>query len=162
MEQSLLVKRLKSSFWYRLFLFTSLPAAFFSGIYLSTLTHEKSVVSIRYSWFSKNPFRSIYFACLAMAAEMSSGVLALVHSQHMSPSVSMLVLGMKSEFHKKAIGKIRFECNDGEMIKKAIVEAIQTKAGVTCNTLSSGFDEKGDCIAEFNITWSFKQKNNQL
>ena len=160
MEQSLLMKRLKNSFWYRLFLFTSLPAAFFSGIYLSTLTEEKSVVTIRYSWFSKNPFRSIYFACLAMAAEMSSGVLALVHSQHISPTVSMLVLGMKSEFHKKAVGKIRFECNDGEMIKNAVAEAMQTKVGVTCNTLSKGFDEKGDCVAEFYINWTFRQKNN--
>ena len=157
-----MIKKLQSGGWFRLFLFKSLPAAFFSGIRLDSLSEESSVVSIRYSWFSQNPFRSIYFACLGMAAEMSSGILSLIHTIHISPGVSMLVLSMKADFHKKAVGKIRFECNDGNLIKIAVAAAIETQMGQTCVTHSQGFDDKGNCVAEFYITWTFKQKSIKL
>ena len=80
---------------------TSLPAALFSGIKVQRVDEHSSEISVRYSWFSKNPFKSIYFACLAMAAEMASGVLALVHTVDKQPSVSMLVFNMQAAFHKK-------------------------------------------------------------
>jgi len=162
MEKAVMIKRLQSGYWFRLFLFKSLPTAFFSGIRLDSISEERSVVSIRYSWFSQNPFRSIYFACLGMAAEMSSGILSLIHTQHLKPAVSMLVLGMKAEFYKKAIGKIRFECNDGALIKDTISQSIETQLGQTCVTHSQGFDDKGNCVAEFYITWTFKQKSIKL
>ena len=159
MEQSVMIKKLQSGFWFRLFLLKSLPAAFFSGIRLDSVSKESSVVSIRFSWFSQNPFRSIYFACLGMAAEMSSGILSLIHTQHLKPGVSMLVFSMKADFHKKAVGKIRFECNDGALIKNTIEDAIKTKTGQTCVTHSKGFDDAENCVAEFYITWTFKQKS---
>ena len=157
MEQAVLIKKLSSSFWFRLYLMKSLPAAFFSGLYIQSLSTSSAVVTIRYSWFSKNPFRSIYFACIGMAAEMSTGLLALVHSQHRRPRISMLVLSMQASFHKKAVGKIRFECHDGEKILQAIEQAVSTKNGMTCETVSKGFDEEDRCVAEFNITWTFKE-----
>ena len=158
MEQNILINKLRSNFLFRLFLLKSLPAAFFSGIQLVSISEEMSIVTVKYSWFSKNPFRSIYFACLGMAAEMSSGILALVHTQHFKPTVSMLVLAIKADFNKKAIGIIRFECNDGAAIKEAVSSAIKTQSGVACNTISKGYDAVGDCVAEFQITWTFKQK----
>jgi hypothetical protein len=157
MEQSILIKKLSSSFWFRIYLAKSLPAAFFAGLRISSLSTSSAVVGIRYSWFSKNPFRSIYFAVLAMAAEMSTGILALVHAQHRRPRISMLVLSMQASFHKKAVGRVRFECHDGEKIHQAIEEAVSTKNGVTCNTFSKGYDEQNRCVAEFTITWSFKE-----
>lgn len=157
MEQSILIKKLSSSFWFRIYLAKSLPAAFFAGLRISSLSTSSAVVGIRYSWFSKNPFRSIYFAVLAMAAEMSTGILALVHAQHRRPRISMLVLSMQASFHKKAVGRVRFECHDGDKIRQAIEEAVSTKNGITCNTLSKGYDEQNRCVAEFTITWSFKE-----
>jgi phage terminase large subunit-like protein len=157
MEQSALLKKLSSGFMFRLYLMKSLPAAFFSGLRIQSLSTSSAVVTIKYSWFSKNPFKSIYFACLGMAAEMSTGLLALIHSQYRSPRISMLVLSMSASFHKKAVGKIRFECHDGEKILHAIEQAVKTKEGVTCETLSRGYDEEGRCVAEFTINWTFKE-----
>lgn len=159
MTQLRLMRILKSKFWFRLFLLKSLPAAFFCGLDLNSLTEERSVVIVRFSWFTQNPFRSIYFACLAMAAEMSSGVLALIHSQHLTPKVSMLVIGMSAEFHKKAVGKIRFECNDGAKINRVIEDVVKNQIGLVCETHSKGYDEQGDCVAEFFIKWTFRQKS---
>ncbi len=160
MDQQSLLKKLNGRFWFRLYLLNALPAAFFSGLNIESVTTDKAVAVIKYSWFSKNPFRSIYFACLSMAGEMASGILALVHTQSVDPKVSMLVLGSKAAFHKKAVGKIRFICEEGEVIRAAVQKAIETKEGVTCDAVSKGYDESGNCVAEFTITWTFKQKNN--
>jgi phage terminase large subunit-like protein len=137
---------------------TSLPAALFAGVRVEKLDEASSTISIRYSWFSKNPFKSIYFACLGMAAEMSSGILALVHTIDKQPAVSMLVFNMQASFHKKAVGKINFVCNDGDLIRQSVEKAIATGEGVTSETVSKGYDADGNCVAEFRIVWTFKQK----
>jgi phage terminase large subunit-like protein len=158
MERHRLLRKLKSPFWFRLFMLTSLPAALFSGIRVDQVNEHSSAISIRYSWFSKNPFQSIYFACLAMAAEMASGALALVHTTGRKPTISMLVFNMQAAFHKKAVGKIVFTCEDGDKIKSAVEQAVASGEGVTCTALSRGYDEQQNCVAEFMITWTFKQK----
>ena len=158
MKQELFIKKLQSPFWFRFFLLKSLPAAFFSGIKVHDLSTKSAKIKIRFSWLTQNPFKSIYFACLAMAAEMSSGILALVHSQHIRPSISMLVVSMKVDFHKKAVGEIHFECQDGKLMHAAIDKSMQTQTSQTITTHSRGLNEDGICVADFYITWSFKQK----
>lgn len=159
MDQHAMLVKLRSPFWFRLFLFKSLPAAFFAGIRLADLQTTSSKVNISYSWFSTNPFRSIYFACLAMAAEMSSGILALIHTRHIRPGVSMLVLSMDASFQKKAVGRVYFDCRDGMLIQQAVQQAIATQQGVTCDTVSTGYDSQGDVVATFTIRWTFKQRS---
>ncbi len=158
MEQGVFLKKLQRPFWFRLFLLKLLPAAFFSGIKVHALSADSAIIKIRFSWLTQNPFKSIYFACLAMAAEMSSGILALVHSQHIRPSISMLVVSMKVDFHKKAVGEIHFECQDGKLMHAAIDKSMQTQTSQTITTYSRGLNEDGICVADFYITWSFKQK----
>lgn len=158
MTQTGLLKKLNNRLLFRLFLLRSLPAAFFSGIKMGRVSTDSSEIIIQFSWFSKNPFRSIYFACLSMAAEMSSGILALVHITGKYPRISMLVLGLEASFHKKAVGKIRFTCIDGNIIEQAVLDAIRTGQGTVCDTISRGVDEHGRTVAEFKIRWSFKQK----
>jgi acyl-coenzyme A thioesterase PaaI-like protein len=107
---------------------------------------------------NQNPFQSIYFAALAMAAELSTGILALTSVQAASKPVSMLVFDMNANFTKKAKSKIVFTCTQGKEITEAIEESIRTGEGkiVTVNTV--GVDEVGDKVAEFNFTWTFKVK----
>ena len=83
---------------FRMFLFSKLPSAFFSGVRVKTLDENRAVVTVPYKWFSQNPFRSTYFACLAMAAEMSTGLLGLMHSYKREPAISMLVVGLEAKY----------------------------------------------------------------
>jgi hypothetical protein len=159
MEQSVaFIKKMKNPFIQQFFLLTKLPAAYFSGVRIKELSSDASEVTVPFTWFSKNPFRSIYFACLAMAAELSSGILALLNTYQNQPPVSMLVVHMGCDFFKKATGTIRFFCTDGDKIKAAIAETIQTGEGVTVITVSKGYNDNKDLVATFNITWSFKVK----
>ena len=74
----------------------------------------------------------------------------------------MLVFNMQASFNKKAVGKINFVCNDGNLIKQSVEKAIATGDGVTCETVSKGYDVDSNCVAEFRIVWTFKQKQGML
>ncbi|SFB85265.1 protein of unknown function [Flexibacter flexilis DSM 6793] len=147
-----------NSFKYRVFTLQRLPMAWLAGLKVASLDEKSASVTIRYGYLTQNPFRSLYFACLAMAAELSTGVLAMMHVFEAKPSISMLVVGMKAEFTKKAVGKITFVCTDGDAIAQAIAESKATGEGRTVTILSKGTDEAGDTVAEFWFTWSFKAK----
>lgn len=149
---------IKNPISFGFFLFQKLPAAFFAGLRIHYFDEKKCIVRIRYSWFSQNPFRSIYFAVEAMAAEMTCGMLAFSQVYHRVPKISMLVVATQAHFIKKATGTILFCCEDGLAIQLAIQESISTGEGKTLICKSVGRNSNGDVVAEFNFTWSFKAK----
>ena len=149
---------IKNPVKFRLFLLKKLPAAYFSGLKVHQCNDEKCTVSVPYKWFTTNPFRSTYFACLSMAAEMSTGILAMANVYQRKPAVSMLVVGIEGKFYKKATDKIKFTCNEGLLIADAIEQSINTGQAQSIRALSSGYNEQNELVAEFWITWSFKAK----
>jgi hypothetical protein len=151
-------KLIRNPFLFRFFLLTRLPAAFLAGIRLELITPERAVVKLRYQFLTKNPFRSTYFACLGMAAEMSTGLLAMAHLYKRKPPISMLVVRIESQFFKKATGITRFTCEQGQALASAIQKAVETGQSVELLVTSSGFNEQGIEVARFLITWSFKRK----
>ena len=102
------LRTINNPFKSRLFLLTKLPAAFFCGVRVLVADENKCVVTVPYRWFTKNPFRSTYFACLSMAAEMSTGVLSMMQLYKRKPPVSMLVTRVQGDFIKKAVGRTSF------------------------------------------------------
>lgn len=143
---------------FRFFLLQQLPAAFFAGLRIAHFDADTCSVQIKYSWFSKNPFKSIYFAVEAMAAEMCSGMLAFGQVYQRNPKISMLVVKLEVNFIKKATGTILFTCEDGPAIQAAINASIATGEGKTITTMSKGKNSANETVAEFLITWSFKAK----
>tara|TARA_B100000780_G_scaffold263130_1_gene216799 strand:- start:781 stop:1254 length:474 start_codon:yes stop_codon:yes gene_type:complete len=152
------LKKVNNSFLYSLFLIQKLPIAWISGLKVAGVTKDSAKVNIKFKYLNKNPFKSMYFACQAMAAEMSTGLLALGCLDAQSEKVSMLVLDLNCSFTKKAIGTIQFVCEDGAKVKACIDEAVETGKGVVCVMQSKGFNEAGDCVSTFNINWTFKKK----
>jgi hypothetical protein len=152
------LKLIKHPVKFRVFLFTKLPSAYFAGVRVREIDETKCVVTVPYKWFSKNPFRSTYFACLSMAAEMSTGTLAMAHLYKRKPPVSMLVIKVESSYHKKAVGRSTFTCNDGALFEKAIEESIETGEPGEVRARSVGKNKEGEVVAEFFVTWSFKAK----
>ncbi len=137
---------------------TKLPSAWFAGLRVESLTEEKAVISVRYSWFNQNPFRSVYVGILSMASEVSTGILCMASLYKRNPAVSMLVVKNEGHYHKKAVGKILFTCSDGIAIAEAVERAIATGEGTTHNCHTVGTNEAGEVVAEFYFTWSFKAR----
>ena len=157
MDASKLRRRILSTWSLKLFMLQKLPMGLLAGLRVTEFDERKAAVSIRLGYLTKNPFRSIYFACLAMAAELASGVQGIVLVSSGAP-VSMLVVGMEATFTKKAVGRVTFTCADGEAIADAIAGTRATGDGRAVPCTSIGRDESGDEVATFRITWSFKAK----
>jgi hypothetical protein len=151
------IQLVRSRIKFPLFLLTKLPAAFFSGVRVQ-MDEAKAVVSVPYKWFSQNPFKSTYFACLAMAAELSTGVLAMMHTYKSNPAISMLVTGLEAAYFKKATGITTFTCEQGLDINQTIEAALASGEGRTIKIKSTGVNSDGELVAEFFLTWSFKAK----
>lgn len=138
---------------------SNLPAAWFSGLRIDSLNEQEAIISLRKGWFNKNPFQSVYFAVLAMAAEMSTGLLSMGHTHKSKPAISMLVTKIEGTFIKKATGKILFTCKDGDAIKTLIENSITTGQPASIACRSTGYNQAHEVVAEFYVTWSFKARN---
>jgi len=152
------IQLMKHPVKFRMFLLSRLPAAYFAGVRVREADEKRCVVTVPYKWLSQNPFRSTYFACLSMAAEMSTGALAMAQLYKIDPPVSMLVVKVDSEYFKKATGRTSFVCEDGGLFQKAVEETIETGEARTVKARSVGKNREGEVVAEFYITWSFKVK----
>jgi hypothetical protein len=141
------------------FLLFKLPAAWIAGIRVKEITDKKAIVKATHRWINQNPFQSMYFAVLAMGAELSTGILVMKKIQDSKHNISMLVTHMEADFTKKARGKIRFICEDGDLIDSQIKKAIETGEGVTFNLHSYAFDEQNDQVCHFTFQWSIKVKS---
>jgi len=143
------------------FMASKLPLGLVAGLRIRALTAERCVTTVRYSWITTNPFRSTYFAALAMAAEMSCGALGLSLVLAAPVPVSILIVAMTADFVKKATDTTTFVCDDGSRIQEALLTALREGPGgngVTVETRSVGTNHAGDVVARFTFTWSFRVK----
>jgi hypothetical protein len=140
------------------FLFFKLPSAFICGVRVKQLDKNKCIVTVKHRWINQNPFNSMYFAVQAMAAELSTGALVMLEIQKSNKKISMLVANNKSNFSKKATGRITFVSNDGHIAEQAIQEAIATGDGQTFWMKSIGTNEKGEQVSEMDFEWSVRSK----
>ncbi|MBC7523713.1 MAG: DUF4442 domain-containing protein [Flavobacterium sp.] len=140
------------------FLMFKLPSAFLCGVRVLTINEAKCEVSVRHKWINQNPFKSMYFAVQAMAAELATGAIVMYHIKDSGKNISMLVANNKGNFTKKATGRITFVCNDGNLIKEAILKTIATGEGQTFWMKSIGTNEKSEQVSEMDFEWSIKIK----
>jgi len=136
--------------------FFKLPSAFWSGVRVKQITPDICMVTVKHSWFNQNPFKSMYFAVQAMAAEFTTGALVLFHIKSSGKNISMLVAQNKAVFTKKATGKITFTCNQGKEIAECIEDAIRTNEGQTIWLTSIGINENGEQVSEMQFQWTIK------
>ena len=142
-------------FWW--YMLVKLPSAVFWKLRVKTLILEKCEITIPYFWRSQNPFRSIYFAALAGAGELSTGLLAQLALAGKG-DFSMLVVDFKAEFKKKANQKITFSCDQGIELNE-LINSLQVGESGQLQMISKGLNEDGELVAQFFITWSFKRKS---
>ena len=157
-EQKKLLKRYNSRFLFNTVSFFKLPLAFFAGLKIVHIDEHVSRVSTRLSFITKNPFRSTYFAVLSMAAELSTGLYALLFITGIQPSVAVIITGLNARFLKKATGTTIFTCREGKKLRQAVVQALETGEPAATTVKSIGKNEAGETVAEFEFTWSFKQR----
>lgn len=138
------------------FLLFKLPSAYLTGVRVKEFSSTSCTTTVKHKWINQNPFKSMFWAVQGMAAELSTGALVMASIQESGENVSMLVASNKASFLKKAKGRIFFHCNQGDLIKETIREAINTQEGQTCWIKSEGRDSSGNTVSVFEFEWTIK------
>lgn len=141
------------------FIMLKLPSAWLTGVRIKEISRDECITTVKHRWINQNPFNSLYFAVQAMAAELSTGALVMKTINEEKKTISMLVTQNRSQFTKKAKGRIRFICKDGRKVSEAISAAIDTGEGQSFWMSSTGINEEGEEVSHFEFEWSIKMKN---
>ena len=134
-----------------------LPSVVFWGIRVRQLDENNCRVTIPFGLRTQNPFKSIYFAALGGAAELSTGALCQMHLAGRSAH-SMLVTGFRMEYVKKAATMVTFTCDQGIELQTVLDGLSLAGQTGTITMMSTGTDTAGDVVARAYITWSFRRK----
>lgn len=137
---------------------SKLPLALVAGLRVRDLGPERCVVTVPYGWRTTNPFRSTYFAALAMAAEMSTGALAMMAAELSLAPVALIIVNLEAGFEKKAQSLTTFTCEDGRKAFDAVAGTVRTGEPATARLETVGRSPDGTVVARFAFTWSFKRR----
>ncbi len=151
--------RMLNPFLMRGYMLAKLPLALMAGLRVRELGRERCVVTVPYGWRTTNPFRSTYFAALGMAAEMSTGALAMMAVELASSPVALLIVNLEATFGKKATGLTAFTCEEGAKAFAAVAETLRTGEPATARLETMGRTQDGTEVARFVFTWSFKKRS---
>lgn len=156
--QNKYIKQVQSRFLFRLLMLFRLPSVAFWGPTVQCLHSKECVVEMKHNFRNKNPFRSVYFGALAGAAELSTGLLCRLHLKGIG-DCSMLVVKMEGSFHKKATGRLRFVCDEGDILARKLSELIESGDTAECDMTSKVYNDNNDLVANFKFRWSFKKRS---
>lgn len=142
-----------------LFMLYKLPAAYFCGVRVVSISDTEAVVKVKHRWINQNPFKSLYWAVQGMASEFANGILIMQEIKKSNRKISMLVTHQEGRFTKKATGKILFKCTDGNLVKETIEKSIATGEGQIIHLKTDGYDATGELVSQFVYEWSIKVKS---
>lgn len=151
-------RKLANPFLLKGFFLAKLPLALIAGLKVTSLTPERCTVTVPYGWRTTNPFRSTYFAALAMAAELSTGALAMLAVRVAPQPVALLIVDLKATFEKKATARTTFTCEGGRAMFDAVARTLATGEPATATVEALGTAPDGAVVARFALTWSFKAR----
>jgi len=143
---------------FNIFSLFNLPSAYFAGVRVVALDATRCQTTVKLNWFTKNPFRSMFWAIHGMAAELATGIPMTIAIRESNKKISMLVLNNKANFSKKATGRIHFQCDQRKAIEETVKKAIETRQPQTIWVTSIGKDAQGDIVSTFEFEWTLKAK----
>ena len=71
------------------FLLYKLPAAWLTGVRVTSINDDKCEVKVRFRWINQNPYRSMFWAVQGMAAELTTGMLLTKCIEESKTNISM-------------------------------------------------------------------------
>ncbi len=140
-----------------MFLLKRLPLAFFAGVRVKTFNNKTCSTRLKFKWINQNPFKSMYFAAMQMAAELSTGLI-LFRFKDEGVNYSMLLVSVKANYFKKAVGVITFKCNQVTESEEFIDLVLSSSEGVSKVFKVDAYNKEQIKVAEFEFEWSCKKK----
>jgi len=153
-----LSKDLRRSWKLRLWMMKNLPMGFATGMRVEMLDENSCKVVLKDRFWIHNPFGSVFWAVMGMAAEMSTG--ALVYSWCSGNNIKFILTSVEGKFLKKVRGKSSYFCSSGQAVRSSL-EALENPGDTNTVLLPViAQDQAGQTVAEFQFTWSLKIPEN--
>jgi YHS domain-containing protein len=116
-----LAKKLLSPWKLRLWMVSKLPMGLLSGMVIEALDEKGCRVMLKDRRWIRNPFGSVFWAVMGMAAELSTG--ALMYTFASGTGMKFILVGIEAKFFKKARGKSFYFCDAGPEVYQAFNES---------------------------------------
>ena len=130
-----------------------------SGMHITEINEESCTVVLRDRWWIRNPFGSVFWAVMSMAAELSTGALVLAYTQQ--PGIQFILVGFEGKFLKKAKGKSFYFCHAGKEVARSASNILNTTAPDIIILPVLAQDASGQLLAEFKCHWQLRKPTKQ-
>jgi hypothetical protein len=150
-----LAASLRQKWKLRWWMMRRLPMGMLSGMHIISLDEESCTVELKDRWWIRNPFGSVFWAVMSMAAELSTGALVLAYTQPVG--IQFILVGFEAKFLKKAKGKSFYFCHAGKEVARSISNITNTTAPCVITLPVRAQDESGQVLAEFECYWQLRK-----
>ncbi len=148
---------LKSMQW-KMFLlgFFKIPMMHFVRPQLLEIDEEKVKLKIRLRRRTKNHLNSMYFAALAVGADVAGGIQVFYFAEKHVKKVSFAFKGMNAQFLKRAETDTIFESNQGHVVAAAVKKSMETGERINDTIDVIAKNTHGEIVATFEMGISLK------
>lgn len=123
---------------------------------LMLLDEHKAQVRIKLRRRTKNHLKSMYFGSLAVGADIAAGIHAFYFAEESGVKVSFAFKAVKAEFLKRATSDVYFNSSEGQLVKQAFDEAMETKERVNKWIKVEAKNTDNEIVAVFDMEISVK------
>ena len=142
----------------RLWMMKRLPMGMISGMKIESLDENGCTVVLKDRFWIRNPFGSVFWAVMGMAAELSTG--ALVYAYVSGSNIKYILTGVKGEFLKKVRGKSFYFCPSGQEVERQLRALSGPGETYTIALPVTAHDQAGQLVASFEFYWQLKRTDN--
>ncbi len=150
-----LAKKLNSTFTFRLWMLRHLPMGWLSGMVIEKLDDQGCTVMLKDRWWIRNPFGSVFWAVMGMAAEMSTG--AWIFASVSQSKTRFILVGLDARFYRKAKGKSYYICLPGMDVPDIFERILNMDDPLVVTLPVIAIDPQGEKLADFSFHWQLRK-----
>jgi acyl-coenzyme A thioesterase PaaI-like protein len=136
--------------------FFKIPMMHFVRPQLLEIDEEKVKLKIRLRRRTKNHLNSMYFAALAVGADVAGGIQVFYFAEKHNKKVSFAFKGMNAQFLKRAETDTFFESNQGHVVAAAVKKSMETGERINDTIDVIAKNTNGEIVATFEMGISLK------
>jgi len=157
--KSLLPEHIRNTLYLRYFALTKIPLLFYARPSVVDKSDQRVVIRIPLGRRSKNHQGSMYFAALAMGADVSVGLLAVELINRQDQHISFIFKDFHAEFYRRATADVYFTCDQGGEIAELVNTALTSDQRVekTLEAVATVPSDNDEPVARFRLTLSLKR-----
>ena len=149
-----LAQSLSSRWRLRFWMVRHLPMGLLTGMRIHLLNERECMVVLKDRWWIRNPFGSVFWAVMGMAAELSTGALVYAYAGR---ELKFILVGMEAKFIKKVKGKSSYFCASGPEVNR-VCESLNKAGDMDVIRMPVIVKDPNDqVLAEFLFEWQLRK-----